>query len=197
MLVLVGAKRPIRIPVRAVNRCTGQSKQKSIGQRSAHLAAQVAFLRTMRLIHHHDNVRPNIQRSAGLGKLVDGGNQYLAHVLPKQRLQLLARSHSQHVGDVGRVECSGDLRIQVDTVHHDDDRGASQLWMHAKLQSGEDHQQRLAATLEMPDQAFLRIPGDYAGNDLVGGEVLLVAADDLDAAMFVVCGEERKVLSNV
>ena len=49
----------------------------------------------------------------------------------------------------------------------------------------------------MPDQALLHPTGDHALDDLIGGLILLVAADELDAAMFLVGGEEREVLQDV
>src|SRR2546428_287594 len=49
----------------------------------------------------------------------------------------------------------------------------------------------------MPDQALLRIALDYTGNDLVGGVVLLVAADDLNASVLFVGGEDGEVLQDV
>ena len=69
--------------------------------------------------------------------------------------------------------------------------------MHPQLLRGEDHQQRFAAALEMPDQALLWITLHHAVDDLVGGEILLVTADDLDAAVLLVRGEQREVLQDV
>ena len=69
--------------------------------------------------------------------------------------------------------------------------GLPSLRVQPQLLRGEDHQQRLAAALEMPDQALLRVALDHAVDDLVGGVVLLVAADDLDAPVLLVGGEER------
>ena len=66
--------------------------------------------------------------------------------------------------------------------------------MQAKLLGGKDHQQRLAAALEMPDESLLWIALDHSGDDLVGGLVLLITADDLDAAVFLVGGKEGEVL---
>ena len=45
----------------------------------------------------------------------------------EQRLQLLPRRHADHVRHVGRVERGGDLRVEVDAVHHDDHRRVAQL----------------------------------------------------------------------
>jgi hypothetical protein len=63
--------------------------------------------------------------------------------------------------------------------------------------AAKDHQQRFAAALEMPDQALLRITLHHSIDNLVGGEVLLVTADDLDAAVLVVGGEEGEVLQDI
>ena len=76
-------------------------------------------------------------------------------------------------------------------------RGVAELRVQPQLLRGEDHEQRLAAALEMPDEALLRIARHHPGHDLVGGLVLLVAADDLDAAVLLVGGEEGEVLEDV
>ena len=115
----------------------------------------------------------------------------------EQRLQFLPRGHADHVRHVGGVERGGDLRVEVDAVHHDDHRGVAELRVQPQLLRGEDHQQRLAAALEMPDQALLRVALHHALDDLVRGVVLLVAADDLDAPVLLVRGEEREVLQDV
>src|SRR6202040_504395 len=49
----------------------------------------------------------------------------------------------------------------------------------------------------MPYQTLLRVALHHALDKLVGGEVLLVATDDLDAAVFVIGGKEREVLQDV
>ena len=197
LLVLVGAEGPEGVPVGPVDGRAGEAEQERVRQRLAHLAAEVAFLRAVRLVHHHDDVRPLVQLAARLAELVDGGDEHLAHVLPEQRLQLLPRGHADHVRHVGGVERGGDLRVEVDAVHHDDHRGVAQLRVHPQLLRGEDHQQRLAAALEMPDQPLLRVALHHALDDLVRGEILLVAADDLDAPVLLVRGEQREVLQDV
>ena len=45
----------------------------------------------------------------------------------------------------------------------------------------------------MPDEALLRVSLHHAGHDLVGGLVLLVAADDLDAPVLLVGGKDGEV----
>jgi hypothetical protein len=49
----------------------------------------------------------------------------------------------------------------------------------------------------MPDEALLRVALHHTLHDLVGGEILLVAADDLDEPVLLICGEEREVLQDV
>ena len=65
--------------------------------------------------------------------------------------------------------------------------------MQAQLARREEHQQRLARPLKMPDQALLWMSGHYAFDDLVHAVVLLVAGDDLDAALLLVCGVAGKI----
>ena len=81
LLVLVRAEGPEGVPVGAVDGRAGEAEQERIRQRLAHLAAEVAFLRAMRLVHHHDDVRALVQLAAGLAELVDGGDEHLAHIL--------------------------------------------------------------------------------------------------------------------
>ena len=71
--------------------------------------------------------------------------------------------------------------------------GFLQRRMQAQLLRGEDHQQRLARALEVPDQALLGLAGDDALDDLVRRLVLLVAGDDLDPALLLVGREDREV----
>src|SRR6185295_12981844 len=103
-------------------------------------------------------------------------------------LQLLARTNADHVRHVGGVEGGGDLCVEVDSVHYDDHCGIAELRMKTELLRREDHQQGFAATLEMPDQTLLRIALHYSVNDLVGGDVLLVTADDFDPPVLLVHG---------
>ena len=197
LVVLVGTEGPEGVAVGAVDGRAGEAEQEGIGQGLTHLATQVAFLGAVGFVHHDDDVRAFVEPAAGLAKLVDGGDQHLAHVLPEQLLQLLAGGHADHVGHVGSVEGGADLGVEVDAVHHDDHRGVAELRVQPQLLRREDHQQRFAAALEMPDQTLLRITLDHAGDDLVGSLVLLVAADDLDAPMLLVGSEEGEVLQNV
>ena len=62
--------------------------------------------------------------------------------------------------------------------------------MQPQLLRGEHHQQRFARALKMPDQTLLGIAGQRPLDNLVRGFVLLVAADDLDASLLLVGGEQ-------
>jgi hypothetical protein len=59
------------------------------------------------------------------------------------------------------------------------------------------HQQRFAGTLEMPDQALPGRARQHPFDDLVGRLVLLIAADDLDAALLPVRGEQGEAGQDV
>ncbi len=69
--------------------------------------------------------------------------------------------------------------------------------MHPELLCREHHQQGLAAPLEMPDEALLRVALHNAVDDLVRGKVLLVATDDLDTPVLLVGREQREVLEDI
>ena len=49
----------------------------------------------------------------------------------------------------------------------------------------------------MPDEALFRVAFHHAFYHLIGREVLLVTADDLDAPMFAVSCEESEILEDV
>ena len=151
----------------------------------------------MGLVHQHNDVRAFVEPAPRLGEFVDGGDQHLAHILPEQRLQFQARGHAHHVRHVGGIEGGGDLCVQVDAVHHNQYGGIAQFRVHPQFQRGKDHQQRLAAALKMPNQPLFRISCHHAVHDLVGGEILLVTADELDAAVFLVGGKDSEVLQDV
>ena len=53
-------RRPRRCSGRPVDGRAGQAEEKGVRQRLAHLAAEIAFLRAVRLVHHHDDVRCGI-----------------------------------------------------------------------------------------------------------------------------------------
>ena len=197
LLILVRAEGPEGVAVPLVDRRTGQTKEKGIGQRVAHLATQVAFLGAVRLVHHHDDVRALVQAAVRLAELVNGGDDDLAGIGRQQALQLLPGGSSDHVRNIGGIEGGGDLGVQIDAVHYDHHRGVAELAVHTQLLRREHHQQRLARALEMPDQALLGIALDHAGHHQVSAFVLLITADDLDAPVLLVGGEQGEILQDV
>ena len=108
-LVLLGAEGVEGVAVGAVDRRAGQAEQERVRQRLAHLAAEVALLRAVRLVDHHDDVAAVVEDAVGLGELVDRRDDDLADVLRQQPLQLLAAVGLDQVGHVGGVEGAGDL----------------------------------------------------------------------------------------
>ena len=108
-----------------------------------------------------------------------------------------ARFGFDQVGDIGGVEGGADLGVQVDAVDDDQHGGIAQGGLQAQLLGGKDHQQGFARALEMPDQPLARVAGQHALDDLVGAVVLLVAADDLQAAVLFVGGEQGEVGQDV
>ena len=151
----------------------------------------------VRLVHQRNDVAAVVQAARSLAKLEDRGDDDLAHVLGKQLLQLLPAVCLLQIGNVCSGERAGDLAIQVNAVHHDQHCGVLQARMHAQLLRGKDHQQRFARALEVPDQALPGVARQHALDDLVGRFKLLVAADDLDALLFLVGGEEGEAAEDV
>ena len=89
------------------------------------------------------------------------------------------------------------VSVEVDSVDDDQHGGIAQFRVQPQLLRGEHHQQRLARSLEVPDQALLDLTFDHSLDDQVRALVLLVAEDDLDAAVFFVGGEDGEVLQDV
>ena len=82
-------------------------------------------MRSVRLIHHHDDVGAIVKLAARFTELVDSRDQNLANVLRQQRLQLLAGSHPHHVRNIRGIEGGGDLCVEIDAVHDNDYRGVA------------------------------------------------------------------------
>ena len=101
------------------------------------------------------------------------------------------------VGDIGGVECGADLGVEVNPIDDDQHGGVVQGRVEAQFLGGKDHQQAFARTLKMPDQSLFGLAGQDALDNGVGGLVLLVAADDFQAAFFLVGGEEGEVGQDV
>ena len=68
-------------------------------------------------------------------------------------LQVLDPERLLDVRVVAGVEVVGELRLQVAPVHHDQHRGVVERRVPAQLLAGEDHRERLARALRVPDQA--------------------------------------------
>ena len=137
-----------------------------------------------------------VEHAVGFPEFMDRGDDDFAHILRQQRLQLIAALGGDQVGHIGGVEGGRDLRVEIDPID-DDQHGRVLHVVHAQFLRGEDHQQRFARSLKMPDEALLHPTGDHALNDLIGGLILLVSGREFDAAMFLVGGEEREVLQDV
>ena len=166
-LVLLGAEGVEGVAVGAVDRRAGEAEQERVRQRLAHLAAEVALLRAVRLVDHRDDVAAVVEDAVGLAELEDRGDDDLAHVLRQQPLQLAAAVGLDEVRHVGGVEGARDLAVEVDPVDHDQHGRILERRVQPQLARGEEHQQRLARALEVPDQALLRVAGDDALDDLV------------------------------
>ena len=130
---------------------------------------------------------------AHIAKFENGGDDGFARVLFEQGFEFGAAFGFDEVGDVGSVEGGADLRVEVEAVYDDEDGGVAQVWLQAQFLGGEDHQQGFARALKMPDESFFGLSAEHALDDFVGAVILLVAADDFEAALFFVGGEEGEV----
>jgi len=197
VLVFIGSEGGEGVALAAVDGCARQPEEKGVRQGGAHFDAEVAFLRAVGFIHEDDNVIAFVQHAIGFGKLENGGDDDLARVLFEQGFEFGAAFGFDEVGDVGGVEGGADLGVEVEAIHHDEDGGVAQAGLQAQFLGGEDHQQRFARALKMPDESFFACAPEHALDDLVGAFVLLVAADDFEAALFFVGGEEGEMGENV
>ena len=69
--------------------------------------------------------------------------------------RIIRRRYIGKVVAILLAQVAGDLRVEVNAIHHDDDCGIVELRMQPRLLRGEDHEQRFAAALKMPDETFL------------------------------------------
>jgi len=111
---------------------------------------------TFTVEHHHLRLKPvwlNLRLKMRAPVLHHGANAL--QVFPQhghfgaRRGEVVVILLAQVGGDV-----AGDLRVEVNAIHHDDDCGTAKLRMQPQLRRGEDHEQRFAAALKMPGETF-------------------------------------------
>ena len=197
VFVLLGAKGEERVPVGAVDRGPGQSEQERVRKRPAHLPPEVPFLRTMGLVDQHDDVVTVVQDTVHLAELEDRRDDDLPGVPREQPFEIRPAVGLLQVRRIGRVESAGYLRVEVDPVDHDDHRRVSQRRMQPQLARREQHQERLAGTLEVPDQALLGVAGDDPLDNAVRRLNLLVTCDDLGSPLPLARGVGRVAAEQV
>jgi hypothetical protein len=127
-----------------------------------YLAPQVTFLRAVGFVHERNDVAAVVQAACGLAELENRRDDDLPHIVRQQLPKLLARISLFKVRNVCPGEGAGDLRIEIDPVHHNQHCRVLQARMHAQLLRGKNHQQRLAGPLEVPDQALFGVARQHA-----------------------------------
>src|SRR5207245_2118415 len=92
-----------------------------------------------------------------------------------------------HVGIVASIEVIRQLRLEVASIHNDEDRGVVQCRVSPELLTSEDHGERLARALSVPDEAGAILGGRWTTRErdrsvyqLVHRLELLIARDLLD-----------------
>jgi hypothetical protein len=143
---------------RLVDRRAGEPVAEPVLQLHAHrhrvALGALTLLRAMAFVHHADDV---VARERGevahVLERLHGCHQRALPVGAELLLQVLDSERLLHVGIVAGVEVIGELRLQVAPVHHDEDRGVVQRRVPPQLLTGEDHGERLAGTLCVPDEA--------------------------------------------
>lgn len=132
-----------------------------------------------------------VQDTVHLAELEDRRDDDLPSVLREQPFEIRPAVGLLQIRRVGRVESAGYLRVEVDPVDHDDHRRVSQRRMQPQLAGREQHQERLAGTLEVPDQALLGVAGDDPFDNAVRRLDLLVTCDDLGSPLPLARGVGR------
>ena len=112
VLVLVCAKCPERVAVALVDWCVGETKEKGVGQRPAHLAPQITLLHAVRFVHQGNDIVPQVQYARCLAKFMNHGDDDFANILREQLLQFVARRRRHHVRHIGGVKGTSDLRLE-------------------------------------------------------------------------------------
>ena len=136
----------------AVDGRAGEAKEEGVGQRGAHVDAEVAFLRAVRLIHQHDDVAARQETLFDAVKLVDGGDNDAARVAGEQLRKMVA-ALGVDGGQAKRFQVLEHLRFQFQPVHDNEDGRVVECGLAAQQVGGDNHGQRLARALRVPFQA--------------------------------------------
>ena len=174
----------------------------ALGKRLEEIVAQVARLRAMGLVDHQQNALGRVHEAERRvhRQIAQHVFQVVRQVPVRVLLELVDHHHVQvgcrslelrlqvfgtgDVGDflAGQFRRLAELLLQVFAVVDQADLVILQVVAHAQLADHEDHRERLARSLRVPDDArtlFGRLPLPQPVDDLADGPVLLVAGDDL------------------
>ena len=140
----------------------------------------------MGLIAHEDNIAAIREFLANITKFKDRGNEDFSLVLFKEVNKRLFAIGSCQVGNIHIIKVGRDLGLKVQTVIYNDHCRGLQFRLHAELLCGKDHEQRFTRSLEMPDESLLRESGLNTLHNSICTLILLITANDLDFAVFLV-----------
>ena len=185
------------ISIKAVNRGTGQAKEERIWQAKSHLCTQVTFLCSMRFIHHNNDIGSRIEHLVHFIEEENRCDKYFSGIALEKLNKAFLVFCDLKIWHTGGAECRIKLRFQINAIQNNHNGGVAQVAHHAKFLRSKDHQQRLAATLEVPNEALLRIAGANALNDSVCSFILLITADNLVLLILLIGREQRKVTEDI
>ena len=185
------------IVVKMIDRRTGQSEEECIGQSSAHICTEIAFLSSMRLVYHKNDIITLIKRRINLVKQEYCCNDDLAYVARQLVAEIVFILCNNKIGNVCGAERSKNLILEINTVKNDENGCVVEFLGHTKLLSRKYHQKRLATTLEVPNQAPLGLAAFNTLNHKVCAFVLLIAADNLDFTELLVRRINSEVTENI
>ena len=151
----------------------------------------------MALINHYDDIIPQRQRSGNFFKLEDSCKDDLAHIAFENVFKIFTRGCRKQTGDISSIECCGNLRIQINAVRYNQHGGVIQLRQMRHFLCCKHHQQRLTATLKMPDQTLLDLVLQHTLNNQICTFVLLISADNLNFAVSLIRGVQGKEAEDI
>ena len=141
----------------------------------------------MGLIAHEDDIAAVGELFGDITKFENGGDEDLPLVLFEEINQFLFAGSTSQIGNIHIIEVGSNLGLKIQTVVHDYDGRGFEFRLHAELLGCKYHEQGLTTSLEVPDETFLGIPRFHSLYDGICAFVLLVATDDLNLAMLLVC----------
>ena len=133
------------VVVVVLDRRTGKAEQRGSLQRRAHVGAQLALLRAVCLVGHHDHVRSLLGNVLGHAlEQMHRGQDHAPVIAAELFFQIAFAGRHVNVVRAGGVELAIHLVAQLLAVHQQDDGRLLQLGVFPQAAGGVDHREGLA-----------------------------------------------------